>query len=160
MKHFTKEEYIELLEYLTNHQYDLEEPEKLEEKIDCTPIEPRVKKKLLSNHNLIDLTMVRREKLKDLILDHKNIIVGPFKISITCPRRQLTDTTVFSISIWEEEKGSKIIRKVDVQSDDRFGKREWKKYFSKFKTGNNIPEDDLVDIVRWLQAIHKLTAFL
>lgn len=157
MKQFTKEEYIQLLEELVKQQYNLEEAETPEE-IVWMPSEPEVKKEL--NPGLVDLSSTKKDKLKELILNNRNFTIGPFKVRVN--RTPLTNSQdfLFSISVYEENKDKRTMHKVDILADSRFENREWKKYFSTFKSGNGIPEDVLVDIIKWLQAIHKLAAFL
>lgn len=159
MKQFTKEEYIQLLEELVKQQYNSEEVENTEE-IAWAPAEPESKKKILTNPGSIDLSLTKKDKLKELILNNKNIIIGSFRVRIS--RTPLTNSQdlLFSVNVYEENKSTKIMHKINVLTDNRFENREWKKYFNSFKSGSGIPEDILVDIIRWLQAIYRLAAFL
>ena len=50
--------------------------------------------------------------------------------------------------------------RVNVIKDDRFHNRDWVKFFHMGVRGKHIPINTCVDIVKWIQAIVKLTPFL
>lgn len=56
---------------------------------------------------------------------------------------------------------NKIHHKLQIASDPRFASVPWKKYFLEMgKPGYNIPINEAVEIVLWLQVILKIGIFL
>ena len=160
MKSLTNQEYIQLIEKLVEQQYgEKEEPVVPDDPI-WVPADPEIKKKFKGPiQTCIDVSSIKNDKLKDIVLDYNNLIIGPFKICISKGFSQTNNSNNVCLCIYED-KTSSMTYKVDVLNDTRFEGRPWRKYFTAFKRANHISIDELVDIIKWLKAIHKLTCFL
>lgn len=168
---FNSKEYFKLIQQLLDQQYHDEETSS-EDINDSAwiPSEPEAKQKLLLKEGSnLDLTTTKKDKIKDLIIDHKkssytsSIKVGDFLIKInTFDQAQIEK---FNVCIYEEKHRTqtgqpcKMLYKVDVLKDARFSQCSWTSDFTTWKNGK-ITVDVMIDIVRWLQAIRKLTAFI
>jgi len=138
--------------------------------------EPEIKQKmkLLADEGTVDLTDIKSNKIKELIIQTKRkniksgIKIGDFLIKITRSEYYNPDMSdlIVDICIYEEQHKTKsgapakLLFKIDTVKDSRFAQCSWNNYFNQFKVAKNVPINILVNIVRWLQAIRKLTAFL
>jgi len=78
------------------------------------------------------------------------------------PAAQLTmDITVYQEK-YRTPSGApcKMSYKMDFSQDDRFSNRPWITYFNTQGRAHNIPVETVVEIVRWLQALKRMNAFL
>lgn len=155
----TKEEYLRLIEEYVNGQYGDKEDEDI--KTFWMPSEPEAKSKIKPpNFGPDDLTNAKSEMIKMVIKNKTNLRIGPFMIVSTGKYESKTGKTISSIYIYEDKPNSMMTNKLDVLKDDRFSSRPWAKLFDSGRRAKNISSDDLFDIVRWLQAVQKLAAFL
>jgi len=171
MKSLTDQDYLELIQLLVDQQYDHAIDDYDVVKMEWIPSEPEIKQKIhrASSAGMIDLTSVKSSKLKEEILKCTNLRVGPFKIRIKryngVPSQQGMQMTV-DMEVWEErtKTPSGMPCKIDYPmvfvKDNRFTNRPWLKYFNQGNFGSNVPIDTAVEIVRWMQAVKKLSAFL
>jgi|SRR6185436_10169923 len=165
---FTTEEYYNLIKSLVDQQYhDTSSDDVYQET--WIPAESEIKQKIKSkDKGMVDLTDVKKDKIKDFILKSNTIKVGDFLIKITKSDYTKSDMSDLKMNmcIYEEKTHTqaggncKMLYKLDSTKDSRFSKCNWNSYFNQFKYGNSITIDVLIDIVRWLQAIRKLTAFI
>jgi hypothetical protein len=172
------QEYYDLIKKLIEQQYtDDSEPESTTSYSDgWIPASPEIKQKmkLLADEGTVDLTNVKSNKIKELIIQSKNksvksgIKIGDFLIKITrseCYNPDMSDLIV-DICVYEEQHKTKsgapakLLFKIDTIKDSRFTQCSWNSYFNQFKSAKNVPINILVEIVRWLRAVKKLTAFL
>lgn len=171
MKSLTDQDYLELIQKLVDSQYDEAIDDYDITKMEWAPSEPEIKQKIhqASSAGMIDLTTVKSSKIKEEILKCTNLRVGSFKIRIKryngVPSQQGMQMTV-DMEVWEErtKTPSGMPCKIDYPmifvKDNRFINRPWLKYFDQGNFGTNIPIDTAVEIVRWMQAVKKLSAFL
>lgn len=171
MKSFTDQEYMELCQKLVDQQYDTDafDDHNIDD-IEWMPAESPAKEKMLKiNHNgMMDLTHVHSSKIREEIFKCGNLKVGDFKIIIDhysgVPSQEGAKLSC-SLQVLGHQSRTmngmpcNMDNGIDLKRDNRFNGRPWLKYF----TGSyayNVPIDTVVDIVRWLQAIKKMTAFL
>jgi hypothetical protein len=172
MSSFTNQEYLELCQRLVDQQYEdlVDETPAIDN--EWIPAEPEFKwkKKFKPNVNgSIDMTDTKSNLIRDLLWKCTNIKVGNFKIRIssyTGEPGQHGALVSMRLEVWEERHKTpnghpcKIDFPVNWTKDTRFTGRPWLKYFTNGYSGGTIPIDTVVDIIRWMQAIKKLTAFL
>lgn len=168
---FTDQEYLELIQKLVDNQYDEAIEDYDIEKMEWAPAEAEIKAKIpkLNNRGMIDLTNVKSSKLKEEILKCGNLRIGSFKVVLTHYHEVPTHAGAqfcVDLEIREEKlktpngQDCRIDYRADLLTDSRFKNRPWLKYFTSGSCGYNIPIDTVVEIVRWMQAIKRLTAFL
>lgn len=176
---FTKEEYLALLEKLANSQYDGDEeefiPASYESSYTWVPPKPpskidKLKKMLTQNTSVYDVTNHKREKLVSDVLMFTNFKVGNMFLRITKYAQQpdsnepITMDVVILDTMTRTTNGHpcNMEVKVNVKKDSRFAGRPWLKHFTGQggMIGFGLNEETVADILRWLQAIHKMTAFL
>jgi len=169
MKSFTDQEYLDLIQSLVDQQYDDAIEDYDIDKMEWIPAESEIKKKLesLNHHGMIDLTNVKSTKLKEEIKKCANLRVGAFKIALTSIRpNPIKGDVGYDLEIREERTKTpsgqpcRVDYRVDLTKDSRFRGRPWLKYFLGNGVASNVPIDSVVEIVRWMQAVKKLTAFL
>jgi len=172
MSSISKEEYLRLLQEYVDQQYDDAIDDYNIEEMEWIPSEPEIKKKVIqaNTNGTIDLTDVKSDKIKDELFKCTNLRVGNFKIRINryhgLPSNDGSQI-VMNLEVWEEKKHTpnghpcKIDFPLIFHKDNRFAGRAWvAKYFDKKSTAYNVPVETVVDIIRWMQACQKLSAFL
>lgn len=167
MKSLTDQEYIELCQKLVDQQYDDAIEDYDINKMEWIPAEPEVKKQLQANVNgMIDLTTVRSSEIKKQIQLCTNFKVGKFKLRLSRYFEQNDQATPkYTVEVWEEKDRTpngmpcRIDFPIDLAKDKRFAGRPWLKHF-RGSYGRDVPLDTVVEIMRWMQAIKKLIAFL
>jgi hypothetical protein len=169
MKSFTDQEYLQLIQEIVDKQYDDAIDDYDIEKMEWIPAEPEIKKKLesLNHHGMIDLTNVKSSKLKEEIKKCANLRVGAFKVMLTHVHpNPIKGDVGYDLNIKEERTKTpsgmpcRVDYRMDILKDSRFKGRPWLKYFKGEGYACNVPIDTVVEMVRWMQAIKKLTAFL
>jgi hypothetical protein len=169
MKSLNDQEYLELLQKLVDAQYDDAITDYDIANMEWMPAEPEAKEQMLAvKHNgMIDLTHVRSGKIKEEIFKCSNLVVGDFKITVTrfngIPSQQGAKLCC-NLRIMGHQSRTmngmpcNMDTSVDLNKDARFNGRSWLKYFNS-NLATNVPIDTVVEIVRWMQAIKKLSAF-
>lgn len=167
----TSKEFFDLVNRLVDQQYDSDtENDEPSFEDAWMPAEPEAKQKLKlkESNGVIDLTNVKKDKIKDLIAKSNSIKVGDFLIKITKSEYYETNMSDLKVDmcIYEEKhrtetgRPCKLLFKLDSIKDTKFSQCSWNSYFNQFKHGKNIPLNTIIDIIRWLQAVKKLTAFV
>ena|ERR1700676_3009441 len=170
MNSISKEDYERLLEQLSSDDQDLEQdiPEDA-----WIPSEPFAKDRMKLHKSLgsIDATDLKKDQIQDALYSCKNIQVGNFSIRIESyhgyPNKQGKGTDL-SMDIYLMEKRYKtpsgnpcnMDYKIDIYKDNRFTNRPWLHHFVAYGRAVNIPVETVVDVVKWLQALKRLPAFL
>jgi hypothetical protein len=171
MSPISKDDYLRLLQEYVDQQYDdaidnynIEEMEWMNE--------PEIKMKVIqaNSNGTIDLTDVKADKIKDELFKCTNLKVGNFKIRINRYHGLPSEDgsrIVMNLEVWEEKKQTpnghpcKIDFPLIFHKDTRFAGRAWViKYFDKKNVAYNVPVETVIEIVRWMQACQKLSAFL
>lgn len=163
-----KENYIKLLEQLTAEQYDTED------EISCIPedvwmpaeSEAKIKLKNITFNGVIDCTNMRSNDIKTVISKTKNIKVGNFLIKINdyygedpIIKRNLSIEVYERLYKTPTGQPCNMDFKVDLTMDSRFAGRPWLTYFNG-SWAKDIPIENIIDIIRWMQVLKKLTCFL
>ena len=170
---FTKEEFLRLVEQLTDQQYGDEiEPQEPEE-IVWMPADPPAKEKIRmpSDAGVIDLTKCKKDKIQESLYKCTTLKVGHFTIKITkyhgLPNKNgKSQDLKVDLSFWHEvyhtPSGApcKMTYRLDVAKDNRFSNRPWLSYLSGSTGVKNVPIETAVEIVRWFQGVIRMTAFL
>lgn len=168
MKLFNSKDYLELCQRLIDQQYDDEDEESIQ--TEWIPSEPEIQQKLIQSDRSgrIDLTNVKSYKIKEELFKHANLKVGDFTIRISRHNNTHIETGLVitcTVQVLEERHKTpngmpcKIDYPMLFDKDTRFTGRPWLKYFR----GNmafDVPIDVVIDIIRWMQAVEKLTVFL
>ncbi len=179
MSNLTKEEYLRLIEQFADEQYggdnDLVDNYAILEQ-SWIPAESSVKEKMMRALNAnrggsVDLTNVRKEKIREALPKCHNVKVGDFLIVIEdCDAEP--DATgkpinmCMDLAVWEERHKTpsgapcRINYKLNFHKDDRFDNRPWLRLFNQAGMARQVPLDTVVDIIKWMQAIKKMSAFL
>ena len=119
-----------------------------------------------SGRSYDDLIDASEEEIKEKIHTTGNIKIGQFLIKIKNYKKD-TKTTTINMAIYEERLNetyfgkNTIAKRVNIVKDLRFETCDWLKYFiNPITSGINIPIETAAEIVRWLQGVVKLGAFL
>lgn len=170
---FTRKDYLSLIQKFAEEQYDT--PEDEEPKIEdyWIPSEPEIKKKIQepTNAGAADVTKVKKDQIMDCLKKFRNIKVGNFLVKIT---KYHTDESgdftkgMVDLYIYEEKsktasgQPTKMHNKINLAKDDRFDSRPWLSHSNRYNPEylTKVPMETVLDIVRWLQGIHRMSAFL
>lgn len=172
MNPISKEDYLKLLEEIADEQYD--ESDDVPSISDDSWIwsEPPIKEKIKFQnlHGIVDVTKYRKDKIQEALYKCMNIQVGTFLIKIDTyhgypdKKGKGVDLTM-DIETWEKRfktpsgNPCNMDFRVDLSTDNRFTGRPWLTFFSG-SSARKVPVDTVVEIVRWMQAIKRMTAFL
>ena len=149
---------IEDYEKLTNQQYNL-----LGDGWDESFGEDivRIAKKI------VDLTNVKKDQIKPLLIGASEIKIDNFIIKVLEKSYDKIDSTIkVNVCIFHivnskfDKKQIGVFRKVRILGDNRFIGCVWKDNFDNQSKGKSISIDTMVDIVRHLQSIVRMSAFL
>lgn len=170
MKYFTDQEYIELCQKLVDQQYNdvIDDYDFFE--IEYIPEKPEIKEKIIevNSSGMIDLIHIKSDKIKEEILKYGNLKIGDFKIIISHYNEVLSQDGArlcCNLKIMKHQSQTmngmpcNMDVLVNLQKDNRFNGRHWLKYFSN-SFAYNVPIDTVVEMIRWMQCIKKLSAFL
>jgi len=178
MTNISKEEYLKLLEDLANDQYGYDDPPEEEPYIPdeaWIPSESVAKEmiRMKSLHGKIDVTKFRKDKIQDALYKCMNVQVGDFLIKIDSyhgypDKFGKGANLTMDIEVWEKRYRTpsgapcNMDFRIDWSKDDRFFTRKWLSYFQggASSAAANVPVETVIEIVRWMQAIKKMGAFL
>lgn len=174
MNQLSKEDYLRLLEQYANDQYGNEDPIlNIDDFQDAwIPAESPAKERMITAnaYGSIDLTNVKKEKIIEALYKCTNLKIGNFLIKITRysgqpdKNNQGPDLTM-DVSIWEDKfktpsgNPCKMTYRVNFKKDTRFDTRPWAKLFGN-GSASKVPNETVIDIIRWMQALNRMTAFL
>jgi len=170
----TKEEYLKLIHDAYN-QYD----EEAEEEYAWISADPEIKNKLknlIKPSGNINATKMKKAEFPQIINKYSQITIGNFTVhikSIVNPTgidnivegaKEITEETKYNLVLYEVRKTTpsgmpcNIQVKLNIAKDNRFDGRQWAKGFTQL--GGSVSGKTLVEILKWMQAITKLPAFL
>ena len=158
-----EEEYIKLiLDYYASQGNS----DELLEYDNCDEPDDLTKESLRVYRQIINFTNKNIKYIEDNIHNFQNYRIGNFLIKIKKYSASPL-TIVIDIDIFEEiecaaynSESGRIIQKIKVIDDDRFKNQHWCMYFNKYNTGIRIPNDILIEIIKWCQALNKMKVFL
>lgn len=177
MTSISKEEYFKLLEDLDSDQYgdnDIPEDTHIPDEA-WIPSESGAKEmiRLKTFHGKIDVTKYRKEQIQDALYKCMNVQVGDFFIKIDSYHGQPDKfgkgaNLTMDIEVWEKRYQTpsgapcNMDFRIDWSKDNRFFGRKWLSYFGggTRSSGINVPVDTVIEIVRWMQALKRIGAFL
>lgn len=115
------------------------------------------------------LDNVGRERLEKALLSSGNCTIGRFILKIhrdkgAVAKRRDDKAGCLSVSLYEKGDDG-LDRRVQMERDYRFREAPFLTYFDKpshkvQEVGKNVPIEDLVLLLRWLQAINNIGAFI
>lgn len=170
----SKEDYIKLLTDLANDQYTSKDVEDTVKDMGDAwfPAESPAKERMIKSREFtgtVDCLNLKKDQIIAAINKNKNLSVGPFTIRIrgfyTSEKNKDSFMTI-DLYEWRTKTPSghecRMDFRVNVLTDSRFEGRPWLTSFNNSQIGKayNIPLNTVVDIVKWLQVIRKLAAFL
>jgi hypothetical protein len=168
MSTISKEDYLKLLEEL-DREDDMDTHPIPEDA--WIPSEPPVKMKLSNSAIVIDILDYKKNKIKEALYKSTNLRIGKYLIKIHSyhgkPDKK-GDGTGFTmdIEVWETSYTTpsgapcKMDYNKNFHKDNRFAGKPWLSYFTIGGWACDIPADTVVDVIRWIQTIQKLSAFL
>ena len=167
----TDQEYFELIKKLVNQQYNQEEDNIVDDLSGSwIPAESEIKQKikLKENSGLCDLTNVKKNKMKELIVKSSGFRVGKFIAKIVKSEYYDKDMKdlILDLTIYEEKYKTPsggpgmLLNKIDPIKDFRFSKCQWTSYWNTLHIGKKIPIETVLDIARWMQGVNKLVSFI
>jgi hypothetical protein len=176
MTSFSHKDYLRLLEELTDQQYDDDSYDIISEipEESWMPEVSSAKEKMLRSLNAnktINITNFKKDQIQDALYQNTNIQVDNFLIKIQRyngypdKTNQITNLTM-DISVYEKQfktmSGFPCNMDLDlnIHKDNRFIGRTWLSLFNSYNGARNIPASTVVEIVRWMQALKRMTAFL
>lgn len=121
-------------------------------------------------YDFINLTDSKTSEIKEVIKHHqmgKQYIIGNFLITMKCYRQNNKEESIsVDLILWEKRpiiwngRSCNIDYKLNLGKDFRFSGRTWVSQFNDCGMGEKISFSTMVEIVRWMQAITKMSAFL
>lgn len=168
----SKEEYLKIIEELPDQYGDDDEDYIIPEDA-WLPAESDTKQRMKSAEKniVIDILDFKKAKVQEALYQYMNFKIGSFLLRIEeyhgvhYKDGSGADLTL-DISIWQhqDETTSGLPCNMDIHmdfhNDDRFIKKPWLNYFDSKGHAHNIPIETTANIIRWLQVIQKIPAFL
>jgi hypothetical protein len=169
MNMISKEDYLRLLQEVANAESnDLDDQDIPEDA--WIPAESGIKEKMAASTYMgsADITKLKRAEIGAALLKYHHVKVGGFTIQIDKCRNGNNATTHLNLDIWEKQYKTptgnpcNMDYRVDFDRDNRFTTCSWLPLFTTNKSGSgtNILIATAVDIIRWLQAIQRISAFM
>ena len=172
----TTQQYLELVSKLAEEQYDLLSDEEIQnpEPPHVYEFKEKMKKTLVPERSNAptNLTNVKKADLLDTIFQTSTLKIHHFTIKITQYHSKPNEdgaTLSVDFTLYHDvtetpnlKAPCRMTYPCNVYKDTRFKGRPWLKFFD-VMTGShatNIPTDTLIDIIRWIQVVVKLPAFL
>jgi len=170
----TKEEYLRLI-----YEAYTRDNEDEKEEYAWIPAESELKEKiqkLIKPSGDINATNIKKAELSKIINKYNRITIGEFMIyikSIVNPTDNpnivkeattISEVSIYNIVIYENKRVTpsgmpcNIQVKLNIAKDNRFQNVKWNKGFSQF--GGSTTSNNLVNLIKWMQAITKIPAFL
>lgn len=165
-----RKDHLKYLQQLTDRQYSYYD----EEEEDNTPddswiwAEPPAKEKMknIIFNGIVDATALRKEQIKGALSQAKNIQVGEFTLRMSSYYgKDPIEQGNLSFSVYKKQfktatgQPCNMDMKFDLTQDNRFTGRPWLTYF-KGAWARDMPIDTVVEVVRWMQGIRRMKAFL
>lgn len=173
MSPISKEDYIKFLEELTEQQYSDEDDTYTIPEDAWMPAESLAKEKMKIHDRAgsVDLLNCKKSKIQDALYKCTNVKVGSYLIRIheyhgTPNKIGIGANLTMDIEVWETVYQTpsghpcKMDYNKNFHKDNRFYGKPWLNYFSTVGVAHDMPVETVVDVIRWLQAIQKIGAFL
>lgn len=124
-------------------------------------------------YGIIDVTKFRKDKIQEALYKCMSIQVGEFLIRIDTyhgyPDKFGKGTNLtMDIEVWKKQYKTlsgnpcNMDFKMDWSKDNRFFGRPWLQLFAGGTScsANDVPVETVIEIVRWMQALKRMNAFL
>jgi hypothetical protein len=172
-----KDEYLQLLQSLQNDDYDHDEDFSISDSAWIPAVSPAKIKmeesRAANNYGSIDILKFKKDQIREALYKATNLKIGEFLLYIRSyhgrPAKNkepnYNDLTM-NITIYQEKNTTpsgnpgKMQYKMDFFQDSRFSNCLWLSSFDSKGKANNISVETVVNLVKYLQAIQNLTAFL
>lgn len=158
----TKEEYLALIARLVDDQYDeLNDNEDEHEAFNSPEIPSRP-----NPNTIINVTSYKRDELLPALLKSANLKVENFIIKIHHYTINNDGYECYSLRLYEESPHVYLNRpctkttKIKPDQDNRFDSRSWTSFFNGRDYATDLPQNELLNMIRWLQAVCKIGVFL
>lgn len=166
MSTINKQEYLKLIKQLLEEQYDDKDPS--EEENHWIPAESPLKDRipLSVQSGTVDLTNAKKDRIRSSLFTFRIFKVDNFMVKTE--RRQTATvpiTFTYDIEIFEERfktpsgNPCRMTYHLDVVKDSRFSQCPWITQFGGC-SARSVSTETFVDIIRWMQALNRLTCFL
>jgi len=158
----TKEEYLKLINEILNQDKDLDDDIDIP-KESWIPSEPEIKILIKDLNGSIDFTNSKKSEIKKLLKNQEIIRIGKFMVKLsTTDKDNCVDIKIYEKrTVTPTGMPCNMDYTLNVKKDDRFQNCDWKSYFQPFSTeGIDIPREKLPDIIKYIQAVFKLPAFI
>ena len=159
----SKEEYLQLVTRFLNEQYG----DELEDSYEEEPIEDTKPPRVPDFNKIINVTTYKKAEIIDALLYCSNLQVNNFIVKISDYIKEEGQNTVkYNLKLYEESphiylnRPCKKTTKLIPSDDIRFSNCSWVNYFNSSSSGEKLPLEELLNLVRWLQAVSKLAAFI
>lgn len=171
MNTFTKEEYLALVEKMSAEHYGEEGENEPIWEPDPAP-EKASRIHLVNKEGCVDLTKANKDKVRDILFNYKyaNLAIGDFVLRIYRfvgepggNKDEIKINLTLHRYVYRTPAGApcKMLNKFYIHNDSRFERRPWLTHFGIHSNyGNDIPLETMVEIVRWMQVVEKLPAFV
>jgi hypothetical protein len=155
MSKIDEKEYLTMVQEAYNQAYGAEE-NVFSERIVFSESELSLaaKERLLNSarRNIIDMTKMKRKEMAEKLSSARWITINNFVVQI-----YKVENGLFTLAVSEEK--NKIHRKLDSKRDNQFDQAlEWREFFQS-KVAVRIPLERVVEMIRWIQGISKITPF-
>jgi nucleoid DNA-binding protein len=156
---FNWDEFLEVAQKLSKEKYDLEEEADFQDILDKRrdEIKDKIakKEKTIEAYEIKDFIDVDPDQLSDLINSQANIKVGKFLVYNLRERHrpEKIQTKIMENKITGH--GKDLICTVPVHKDFRFKEMPSVALFNKLSSSAKLTQEQLVEVVRWLQVIAK-----
>jgi hypothetical protein len=160
------DDYLKLLREVADSDNDLEDCDIPEDA--WIPAEPAAKElmNISSHRGPIDITKFRRADIGKTLLKYDSVLVGSFLVRIDKSYNGNNPVTHLDLELWEKQYKTpsgnpcNMDFRINIHTDSRFTNCSWLPLFSTRGNANNVLIATAVDIIRWLQAIKRIGAFM
>lgn len=169
MNSITKEEYLALINKLLDQQYS-DDGEKPETENHWIPAESPLKDKIpfAVQNGVIDLTNAKKDKIKPSLMNAGSFKVDNFLIKVTKRQTQgiVGSNLTLDLEVYEEKfrtpsgNPCRMTYRLDIKNDPRFEQCRCLSNFGGGHYSRNVTSEVFFDLVRWMQALKRMTAFL
>lgn len=174
MSTISKEDYLKLLEELSRDEdnpYDIETYPIPEEAWMPAESHAKEKMKIVNHSGTIDILNYKKNKIQEALYKCMSMKIGRYLLKINeyhgIPNKKgETADLKMDIAVWEMKfttpSGApcRMEYRMNFHKDSRFATRPWLNLFSASGMADDVPVETVVDIIKWLQVIQKIGAFL
>lgn len=165
MKSFIYSDYLKMLGSIEDDENYLDDSQ-----LDLYISEPseRKKRKYMPMGGSTDVSNFNKKEISEAIYKYTVLKIGDLSIRINTYHGYSEKNKIalsLDISIWEDyyktPSGApcRMTKYINPKRDDRFNKCSWSNKFHNGKDGRELLVEEVVNIVKWVQAAHKISSF-